>query len=299
MSSTRSKLQLDEQSFQGLLAAAFTIQEHADLLKSVKEVTSKVAPEPEAAAPRLCRHCSAPLKKDESRCGQCGLEEFRPGERMQRKFASLWEMSQEHGVHQERSPQQNEESVLELASSGLSTLSEAGSQSPDPRTSHHDAEQNETQWETEPPIDVEHPIHSVPLATSEKNSLQEANPRARLRNALFDLGQQLSLHRADLYLGTAVLVAILALLWPAPDPPQKPRLAPWQRVLVKLGIAEAPAPQIRYRGDPNIEVWVDPHTALYYCPGDEPYGKTADGRLTNQRDAQSDQFEPANRAACN
>jgi hypothetical protein len=300
MSSTRSKLQLDEQSFQGLLAAAFTIQEHADLLKRVTEITPKLTPEPEGEAPRVCPHCAAPLKKNESRCGQCGLEEFRPGERMQRKFASLWEMSQEHGARQERPPQHSEESVIELASSGLSSLSEVGSQSPDHRSSHHDVEQNETEWETEPLIEVEHPIHSVPLATAEEDSLKEANhPSARLQNALLNLRQQFNVHRADFYLGIAVVVATFALLTPTPAAPQKPRLAPWQRVLVNLGIAEAPTPQIHYQGDPNIEVWVDPHTALYYCPGDDLYGKTADGRLTGQREAQVDQFEPANRAACN
>jgi hypothetical protein len=304
MSVTRPKLQLDEQSFQGLLAAAFTIQEHADLLKHLTEVSpkaAKVAKEPEAVPPRVCRHCAAPLKEDESRCDQCGLEEFRPGERMQRRFASLWEMSQEHGVRQERPREHSEESVLELASSGLVVSPEAANQSPEPRATHQDAPQKESEWETAPPIEVEHTVHSIPLATSEDDSLTEVNnPSTGPRDVLLNLRQQLNLHRADLYLGIAILVAVLALFWPTPAPPQKPRLDPWQRVLVKLGIAEASAPQaIHYRGDPNIEVWVDPHTALYYCPGEEQYRKTADGRLTSQRNAQADQFEPANRAACN
>ena len=51
-------------------------------------------------------------------------------------------------------------------------------------------------------------------------------------------------------------------------------------------------------GNPNTQVWVDVHTALYYCPGSELYGKTADGKFATQRDAQQDQFEPANRKAC-
>ena len=72
-----------------------------------------------------------------------------------------------------------------------------------------------------------------------------------------------------------------------------------QRVLVKLGVAEAPAAQVHYRGDPNAQVWIDPHSALYYCAGEDQYGKTADGRVTTQRDAQTDHFEPAKRAACN
>jgi hypothetical protein len=219
---------------------------------------------------------------------------------MQRKFASLWEMSQEHGVRQEHPLERSEGSAHELASSGSALLPEADNQSAETRAPHQDALQIETEWETAPPIEVEHPLLSVPLATTEDNWLTEANNRSvGPWVALLNLRQQLSRHRANLYLGLSVLVAVLALLWPTPASPQRPHLDPWQRVLVELGIADAPAPPIHYRGDPNIQVWVDPHTALYYCPGDEPYGKAPDGRLTSQRDAQADQFEPAYRAACN
>ena len=48
----------------------------------------------------------------------------------------------------------------------------------------------------------------------------------------------------------------------------------------------------------SIRVWVDLHTALYYCPDSDLYGKTSKGRFTTQRDAQLDQFEPAYRKAC-
>jgi hypothetical protein len=300
MSTTRPKLQLDEQSFQGLLAAAYTIQEHADLLAQVTKAGRKVAQEPRAEAARVCPHCAAPLRKDESRCGHCALEEFRAGERMQRKIASLWEMSQEQGARQKRPPEHREESELELARSGFAVLPETASQSAEPRAPHQDTPQNATEWETDPPIEMEPEVRSIPLVIAENDSLIEAdNLSAGPRDVLRDLRQQLNLHRANLYLGLSVLVAVLALLWPSPATPNRPRLDPWQRVLVKLGIAEAPAPQIYYRGDPNIQVWVDPHTALYYCPGDEPYGKAADGRLTSQGNAQADQFEPAYRAACN
>jgi hypothetical protein len=294
MSSNRPKLQLDERSFQDLLAAAFTIQEHADLLKQVTKVGTNVAREPEAEPPRVCRHCAAPLKEGESRCSQCGQEEFRPGE--QQKFASPWEIGQEHSVRQEHPPEAAEESVLDLASSESGMALAAANQSPEPRPTHRD----DTEWEMDPPIDVEQTLLSSPLGTTGNNWLMEATHLSGdRRKALLDLRELLNRRRADLYLGIAVLLAVFALLWPTPSAPQKPRLEPWQRVLVTLGIAEAPPPPIHYRGDPNIEVWVDPHTALYYCPGDEPYGKAADGRLTSQRDAQADQFEPANRAACN
>jgi hypothetical protein len=298
MSSNRRKLQLDEQSFQGLLAAAYTIQEHADLLRQVTKVGAKVAREPDAEAPNVCRNCAAPLKENASRCGQCGWEEPRPGERMQRTFASLWEMSQGNGVRQEHPPEHSEGSVLELASSAV--VPEAASQSAETCAPHEDALQIESGRAPDPPIEAEHTLLSIPLATTEDNWLTEANKRsAGPWSALLNLRQQLSHHRANLYLGLSVLVALLALLWPAPASPHRPRLDPWQRVLVELGIADAPAPQIHYWGDPNIQVWVDPHTALYYCPGDEPYGKVPDGHLTSQRDAQADQFEPAYRAACN
>jgi putative methionine-R-sulfoxide reductase with GAF domain len=71
----------------------------------------------------------------------------------------------------------------------------------------------------------------------------------------------------------------------------------FDRMLVKLGLAEPPA-QPEYKGNPRTQVWVDLHTALYYCPGADLYGKTPKGRFSSQREAQLDQFEPAYRKAC-
>ena len=68
-------------------------------------------------------------------------------------------------------------------------------------------------------------------------------------------------------------------------------------MLIQLGIAEAPDP-VPDKGNPGVQVWVDSHTALYYCPGADLYGKTEKGRFTTQREAQLDQFEPAYRKAC-
>ena len=109
---------------------------------------------------------------------------------------------------------------------------------------------------------------------------------------------KLRFQRADLYLGMAIVVAALALLWPAAGSLQPAALSPWERALVTIGIAAAPAPAIHFQGDPGIQVWVDPHSARYYCPGEEPYGKTPGGRLSSQHDAQMDRFEPAGRSAC-
>jgi GAF domain len=132
-------------------------------------------------------------------------------------------------------------------------------------------------------------------------------------------------HRANIYLGIAALILVIAILLfvfpgeatpssPSGDslgsgnaasavkaqrrknPPQ-PNLTLFEKVLVSLGLAEPPSMPV-YLGNPGIQVWVDLHTALYYCPGSDLYAKTPGGKFTSQRDAQQDQFEPANRKAC-
>jgi len=71
----------------------------------------------------------------------------------------------------------------------------------------------------------------------------------------------------------------------------------FDRMLISLGFAEAPDP-LEDNGNPSVQVWVDLHTALYYCPGADLYGKTTTGKYTSQRDAQLDQFQPAYRKTC-
>jgi len=79
--------------------------------------------------------------------------------------------------------------------------------------------------------------------------------------------------------------------------PPAPELTTWEKVLVGLGLAEPP-PAPAYMGDPNVKVWVDLQSALYYCPSADLYGKTSKGKFTTQGDAQLDQFEPALRRPC-
>jgi hypothetical protein len=59
-----------------------------------------------------------------------------------------------------------------------------------------------------------------------------------------------------------------------------------------------PPPTPEYLGDPNIKVWEDLQTALYYCPDADLYGNTSKGRFTTQSEAQQDAFEPALRKPC-
>jgi GAF domain-containing protein len=114
--------------------------------------------------------------------------------------------------------------------------------------------------------------------------------------------------RANFYLAiSAILLIVIVAGWGTQPPDDQvggrnrslqPKLTFFESLLVDLGLA-VPPPTPTYRGNPEIKVWVDLHTALYYCPDATQYGKTANGKFTTQREAQMDQFEPAFRKACN
>jgi ribosomal protein L40E len=319
MPSNRPNLTLDEQSFQGLLSAAFTIQEHNDRRKLARQTPARqtqAKPEarPEPEADRVCQHCGARMRADASRCGSCGLDEFRPGERMQRNWASMWLRSQEQGLWPERSPEIGEdprtgvppvakEAAKErIAQEKTETIPDrafdASALDKAEATSQRITEATED-WTPEELAPEEAELtEPFQLSASDDSFLTDAASTSSMTQRFWDLRVKLRFQRADLYLGTAVFVAALALLWPAAGSPRRAALHPWEKALVTLGIAEAPAPAVHFQGDSGIEVWVDPHTALYYCPGEEQYGKTAGGRFNSQREAQMDRFEPAGRSAC-
>src|SRR5579864_7294133 len=122
--------------------------------------------------------------------------------------------------------------------------------------------------------------------------------------------------RGDIYLANALLLVVAVLRWgiwssrPVNATNGRPNAAGhhkmdptadlsfFDRMLISLGLAEAPDTPVD-KGTPDMQVWVDLQTGLYYCPGTDLYGKTPKGKYTSQRDAQLDQFEPAYRKACN
>jgi len=132
-------------------------------------------------------------------------------------------------------------------------------------------------------------------------------------------------HPGDLALGAAAVLFLITILWAvtsnnpttsadsgtpqanatngAPVKPKKkqappaPKLSFFDQVMVSLGLADPP-PAPSYSGNPNVPVWIDVHHALYYCPGADLYGKTPQGKIASQHDAQLDQFEPASRKVC-
>jgi GAF domain-containing protein len=122
------------------------------------------------------------------------------------------------------------------------------------------------------------------------------------------------LHGADVCLALSAVILAASLtwaLWPRPKKtmassnspaavaaPTEPKLSAFEELLVSMGLAEAPAPPATYAGTPGTRVWVDINSALYYCPGAEPYGKTPKGKFLTQREAQDEQFQPARGQPC-
>lgn len=298
MPSSRRNLTLDQQSFQELLSAAFIIQEHNEQRKRARPAPA------ESEGKRVGRG------GDAAHSESGGLDELRPGERLQHNWASMWRMSQERDLRLERSaevatrptadqnwpalvePAAVESAFVEPAADGRRTTEAIIKALAPVDLAREDADP------AGEPFALSASDEFSPDVSADVDSIDDGGAARSWMRRLAGGRVTLRFRRADLYLGTAIVVAALALLWPAVGSPRRAALSPWERALVTIGIAEAPAPAIHLQGDPGIEVWVDPHSALYYCPGEEPYGKTADGRLSSQHDAQVDRFEPAGRSAC-
>jgi hypothetical protein len=57
-------------------------------------------------------------------------------------------------------------------------------------------------------------------------------------------------------------------------------------------------PQHARLTNPQLQVWADTHTGLYYCPGDDGYRRRSRGHFMSQREAQNNYFQPASGATC-
>lgn len=167
--------------------------------------------------------------------------------------------------------------------------------------------------EAEEAVALAKPAHSVnwSSAASAREFLEQLASGSRP----FSLLRFWNTHRGDIYLAIAVILVLCVIRWgiwsnhsasatvpnaAAASHQKSPQadLSLFDRMLIQLGLAEPPdVPEDK--GNPTIQVWVDTHTALYYCPGADLYGKTPKGKFATQREAQLDQFQPAYRKACN
>jgi len=284
--------------------------------------------QPPASAGSSCQECGSALAANEFFCDSCGAPAERPNNTMQKNWASLWEMHQSAQTETKTATKQNK---VPLAS--LKTVHPEETTAEEIDLFPVELEQIIGKF-SEPEADEESKTEAVESEPSVKAlSLLEANPPAAATEsaavppaasiwtsaskarAWFDSlkPQQKSrdwfrdewyFHRGliSIALASAVLLAVLS-QWvtrPATVPGQPRQLSAFEQMLVSMGLAEAPTPNTpaTQPGNPNTKVWVDVHTALYYCPGADLYGKTADGKYTSQLDAQRDNFQPSTLKAC-
>jgi putative methionine-R-sulfoxide reductase with GAF domain len=213
---------------------------------------------------------------------------------------------------------ENAPQVAKLASTAEDIMAESrpwdskSSDSPAPEVKHESEEQTEDDEERPSTALVKSQPEDEQIVWSSAAKAREfleslSGPRSP--NALARFWRS---RRGDFYLAVAVILMVVVIRWgiwsshsvgatggttvsgtaarhkrPAPDAD----LSVMDKILISLGLAEAPE-------EPEYKGWVDLHTALYYCPGSDLYGKTAKGKLSTQRQAQLDQFEPASRKAC-
>jgi hypothetical protein len=275
----------------------------------------------------ICSQCGYQFGEQELFCGRCGTARpagTLPSGDLQSKWASLWHMrqaveNQQHGGsgkdRGETESVQSTDSEALLSHELTPELSpalkqmiahfpdEAGAPGMAPEDDIGLAISDVAVEKTAPAlVEVgEHPKSPSPWgsATKAQEWLESLDRKSVYRIWL-------AKHRGDFYVGAAVVLLLIVLSgWgmrpaehpvPSKNPPQ-PSLTLLDKLLVSLGLAETPSVPV-YLGNPNARVWIDLHTALYYCSDAELYGKTPGGKFTTQRDAQMDQFEPAARKNC-
>jgi hypothetical protein len=249
---------------------------------------------------------------DEAFCGNCSMPRIAatPAEGLQSKWASMWFMQRAQETLQEPS---------------LGSLPEQEFEQDFPhRVSREEAKPPEVEQSTRQKGPVSsHRIHAEAATvgvspaqrktgttygrTTRENEIasrtgaDEGRPESESRDLSFRalvLRVLASRRNKAVAIAASVLLLVLISIWGLSPTASPTQLTWFESLLVELGLAEAPARTPGYAGSPNVQVWVDVHTALYYCPGSGLYGKTPGGHFTTQRDAQRDEFEPATRVAC-
>ncbi|HKS73782.1 MAG TPA: GAF domain-containing protein [Terriglobales bacterium] len=277
--------------------------------QELESVPAEPIKAPEESPSLQCRSCGHKLEKEEFYCGICGAP--RPsaeasGGDLQSKWASMWHLKR--AAENEKGEADEEDIIDEIPDLPQAGMGEAEA---DP------AEEEEGALAIN---DLTQPGMRILPALAESKEViavegdgsspwASASSTKQWLDAIAGNKTWLGRNRANLYLVAAgvLLFAVIA-GWgshPAANAPtsararrnQAPPLSFGEKVLVELGLAVAPPAPV-YKGNPDVRVWEDERTALYYCPGSDLYGKTERGKFSTQRDAQIDQFEPAFRRAC-
>jgi hypothetical protein len=297
---------------------------HNEMAPDIPE-TKQSEPSSDLAA--HCRVCGRPFSSDETFCGHCSMPRVAAStnaDGLQSKWASMWFMQQAQGARTGRraskfwpvEPQVPKTPTTSGAKAADLPLQKPGA--PPARWSPALSAPSENPTALFPaeaePLTPSRPGNS---AQTDSYSVSEQGLRiledeseidsgARLSSSLLSrlrpiLSVRIKISRRTVALAVCSTVAVLFLAGWLSWPTQSPTHLSWfESLMVDLGLAEVQArrPPPVYAGDPNVRVWEDVHTALYYCPDSDLYGKTPGGRFSSQRAAQEDQFEPATRLAC-
>ncbi len=274
----------------------------------------------------LCRACGHAFIGNETFCGLCGASRatgMYPGAALQSKWAVLWERhlsgAEQDGMPLFRKTPPTDASPPTLPAD-FATETHASVQAPQ-AFKESSAELVEASVAADD-FDSHAASESAAIELSPWTSaaqaqewLSEHHPEdfsARLLRVVRHRPGDASLYLAALVL----LITLVWTFWPrahnaslaqAQTPatatvkrrprPKPPTLTLFEKALVGLGLA-VPPPTPAYMGDPNVKVWEDLETGLYYCPDTDLYGTTAKGNYTTQAEAQQDAFEPAFRKPC-
>ena len=295
-------------------------------LAALEQRSSLLAATPDHAP--SCYKCGNRLVGDEQFCGQCGAARSSEGESLstQSKVASLWYMQEsqkkdsplkardeaEIDTHRPGAPQVSSMPAdLEEEIAASLVMAHANNFESIPEVKEESEEKNPAAQSNETASGEPSVSADWSSALSARNFLEQL-AGGKEKNALSRLWNT---RRGDIYLAVAVILVLCVIRWGiwskhwAPAPTQAsaaaqhktanndPELSMFDRMLISLGLAEAPQPPPD-NGNPSTQVWIDLHTGLYYCPGADLYGKTPQGKYATQRDAQLDHFESAVRKAC-
>ena len=276
---------------------------------------------PTAMAPgwveKACHECGSRLSVDQFFCETCGAPAERTQKATSKNWASLWDMhSTEPAAAEEEKPSLADSPAMESESASNEEIDLFPAELKEIVGSFPEAEVDP---KPEAVADAQ-AIALVPSSASAAGPGQSASEHssawtsAAKARAWFDslkaqqpsqdwFKEEWTLHRGAIYIAIAAAV-LLAVIFQsstrtAADSGQPRQLTGFERVLISLGLAEAPPEtSLAVPGNPTTKVWVDIHTALYYCPGADLYGKTANGRYATQLEAQRDNFQPSTMKAC-
>jgi hypothetical protein len=277
------------------------VSEGAAPISSSEVLTNSEAHSEALATP--CRVCGRPFLANEAFCGNCSMPRVAgaPSEDLQSKWASLWYMQKAQNALEEREPSPE-------LQAGMSYSEQQLSETPEWRDEPDEEQEQEARpqsvWRRPERVLDSARSHQEPASIPDLDDDAIAphswddSIRAVWTRALQAVRLQMRRRDTAIVMTTSLALILLLVVWAWPTPASS-HLTWFESVLVELGLAQVPSrTPAAPTGNPDVRVWVDVHTALYYCPGSDLYGKTPGGQFETQHNAQQDQFEPATGVVC-